>query len=190
MSSVPYKEIEIDDEAFSDAVKELIPQLEPTQRIVTCRHPFEKWHAGRPPIEAPGKPDAGIWYGFGASWIEWCLYNQFGMGGYVEELTLTPEKILRIGSLKEFDAFDARYSRPLYPLSKMMTIDWKLVEHDFHGVEINPYLYERRLTRIWYYGWDCASGVIWNKNSFLSRKLLFVFRPDQRRFDRVPSEGT
>jgi hypothetical protein len=43
-------------------------------------------------------------------------------------------------------------------------IDWSLVARQYDGLIIAPYIWPSRLNpeTIWYYGWDCASGCIWN----------------------------
>ena len=49
-------------------------------------------------------------------------------------------------------------------------INWVEVSEMYDGVEISPYQWKRRLAInfMWYYGWDCASGVIWRpKNTIV-----------------------
>jgi hypothetical protein len=44
-------------------------------------------------------------------------------------------------------------------------INWKEVQDKYDGIIITPYQWSCRLmnpTTSWYYGWDCASGCIWN----------------------------
>lgn len=41
-------------------------------------------------------------------------------------------------------------------------IDWRAVAADYDGIIIAPYQWSHRLELSWYYGWDCASGCIWN----------------------------
>ena len=45
------------------------------------------------------------------------------------------------------------------------SIDWKKVASKYDGIEINPYQFEARYQYLWYYGWDVASGCIWNLKS-------------------------
>jgi hypothetical protein len=47
-------------------------------------------------------------------------------------------------------------------------INWNWVMGIYKGIIINPYLYERRYTYLWYNGWDCASGCIWDTNCIKS----------------------
>lgn len=57
------------------------------------------------------------------------------------------------------------------------SIAWEKVEADgFYGIEINPYLWQRRLDGgMWYYGWDCASGVVWNEKAILDVRLVAYY---------------
>jgi hypothetical protein len=41
----------------------------------------------------------------------------------------------------------------------------------YDGIEINPYQFEARYQYLWYYGWDIASGCVWNLNN-VKLKLL------------------
>lgn len=40
-------------------------------------------------------------------------------------------------------------------------MDWPAVQKRYAGLVVAPYLHERRHVR-WYYGWDVASGVLWD----------------------------
>lgn len=43
-------------------------------------------------------------------------------------------------------------------------INWVRVGSKYNGIIISPYQWDLRLSTetSWYYGWDCASGCIWN----------------------------
>lgn len=43
----------------------------------------------------------------------------------------------------------------------MKVIRWPLVASLYDGILIPRYLWSIRF-RNWYYGWDCASGCVWN----------------------------
>lgn len=123
--------------------------------------------AGRPAM----KPK-GLWYEVDGDWQRWC--NDEGMDwryGFLFRLALDGERMLQIRTLKQLDAFDARYhelehiSHPGYglePYDDCRGIRWDQVAEEWDGIEIAPYQWGRRLGgHIWYYSWDCASGVIW-----------------------------
>lgn len=61
----------------------------------------------------------------------------------------------------DFKKYTQDFSRPDY----IYIIDWNKVMEDYDGIIIAPYQWSCRLmnpTTSWYYGWDCASGCIWN----------------------------
>jgi hypothetical protein len=41
-------------------------------------------------------------------------------------------------------------------------IDWNKVSKSYKGIQINYYSNKHRLDMLWYYGWDCESGCIWD----------------------------
>ena len=48
---------------------------------------------------------------------------------------------------------------------------WYCHGDKYDGIEINPYQFEARYQYTWYYGWDIASGCIWNLSG-VKLKLL------------------
>ena len=118
--------------------------------------------------EMNGKPK-GFWYDVDLDWIRWLVgegyENDLGwMRPYLYEVFVDDSRILQIGDVKGLDDFHGKYAKPIMPeLETMARIDWPMVAERWSGVETAPYLWERRLTPgyLWYYGWDCASGVIW-----------------------------
>ena len=87
-------------------------------------------------------------------------------------------KILRITNAKQLDDFTRKYPGE----DEYLTVDksgvmgqearwqpgqminWQKVAKDYDGIIIAPYIWSRRLSdhTMWYYGWDVASGCIWN----------------------------
>ena len=115
----------------------------------TYRHP-----------EAHSKP-SGLWVSVEGEycWRTWCEGERWNLQGlkYVSEVTLAPEaNIVQLDSLQKLDEFHARYSND----GGYIRCDRVQAAHG--GVLISPYRWERRLNFLWYYGWDCASGVIWD----------------------------
>jgi hypothetical protein len=121
-----------------------------------------------------GKPN-GLWVSVKGEddWPSWCEAEDFGRGPVCHRIALRPDaNILRVRGVRQIDAFDRRYAidAKLYPDSRFSKhlIDWNAVARDFDGILIAPYVWERRLDRKvsdWYYGWDCASGVIWKSRA-------------------------
>lgn len=98
-------------------------------------------------------------------WKNWCESEGFRP----ERLELAIEvklkensRILHIKSVSEIDDFHNTYSTGE---GFNIGIDWVKVAKQYQGIVISPYQYRRRLdgdVRRWYYGWDCASGCIWD----------------------------
>ena len=49
-------------------------------------------------------------------------------------------------------------------------LNWSAVAEQYQGILITPYQWTRRLSMHcgWYYGWDCASGCIWDASAVAS----------------------
>jgi hypothetical protein len=88
---------------------------------------------------------------------------------HVFELDVNPSDIMVIQTLEDFNRFEDKYIYHYdadikgYPYL-IESVDWKEVAKNHAGLEINPYFWEKRLNSKtnWYYGWDMASGVIWD----------------------------
>lgn len=109
----------------------------------------------------------GLWYSFGMEWLEWC--NREGMQDWVAnknwfKVELDCKYILQITNAVDLMRFARKYSMKHNDLNY---IDWTKVANDYSGIEIAPYQYQLRLDPkyIWYYGWDVASGCIWDSKA-------------------------
>lgn len=121
----------------------------------------------------------GLWYSCGTAWKDWGDAEDFGIPtDYVYELEVDASKILFISSVKEIDSFTKKYLVPsefcfgeefLY---KSGNINWPEVASLVSGIEISPYVWKRRMEYMWYYGWDVASGCIWNPDAIQKFSLL------------------
>jgi hypothetical protein len=150
-------------------------------------------------LHAVGKPN-GLWYSCGSSWIEWCGAEEFQINPYVHEIRLDMSRIRVITSVPEFDEFSSQFGMGYWEYHKKLFgseynkylpdaikqiediygfagkpdyIDWWQVTDLYAGIEICPYLWERRLEGgLWYYGWDCASGCVWDASAVADVKLI------------------
>ena len=61
-------------------------------------------------------------------------------------------------------------------------IDFPKLSKQYSALEITPYLYGKRLEAIWYYGWDCASGCVWNKKGLKELRLFAQYDPEQKQY--------
>jgi hypothetical protein len=137
------------------------------------------------------KPN-GLWYGIGPSWIEWCLSETEWVHPFVHEVIVNENRILKIDNIEDFEKFESEYQTPNaflegFPIPRSSRLSFyinypKLAEK-YDGIEISPYLHEKRLDSVWYYGWDCASGCIWNTNAIKELKLFAAY--DEKRDEFV-----
>mgnify|MGYP001563943256 FL=1 len=127
-----------------------------------------------------GKPK-GFWYDVDLDWLRWLegedyLDNPQWMRPYLYEVFIDETPCLMIRDAMQLDAFHERHSVPLIPgiTSHAKNIDWPRVAEKYSGVEIAPYLWQRRLEPgfLWYYSWDCASGIVWRADALKEIRLL------------------
>lgn len=126
-----------------------------------------------PEIMSYRKPN-GFWVSVKGEddWPNWCRSEEFGLDKLVvcHRVELAPSaNILHLPSVAAIDDFTAEYLRP-GPVPYLDGIAWPLVARAYDGIIIAPYQWERRLglSTNWYYGWDCASGCIWNADAVAS----------------------
>lgn len=113
----------------------------------------------------------GLWVSVDGEddWASWCRSESFGIGELRYRIHVAPEpRLLILPTPFDLDLFTERYGREYRRTSYSDTyIDWPAVAADYSGIIIAPYHWSRRMadhTR-WYYGWDCASGCIWNADA-------------------------
>lgn len=110
-----------------------------------------------------GKP-RGFWYEVNGDWRRWARGESFDTGEFLHDVKLGGEKMLEIRTVEALDAFHSHYRSDVgYATLRDHALNWQRVAALYDGIEIAPYLWERRLGGgvDWYYTWDCASGVIW-----------------------------
>lgn len=122
----------------------------------------------RGPSRHSFKP-VGLWVSVqGADdWEAWCRAEDFDIEKltYVTEIVPGPSaNILRIDNPDDLRRLTVKYPQADPPrLAGFGPVpDWERIAADFDGIVIAPYQWRERLNLHWYYGWDCASGCIWN----------------------------
>jgi hypothetical protein len=118
----------------------------------------------------------GFWYGFGSEWIDWTRSQKPEWEGkYIYSVDIGNTNVLQINTHMELMQFTREYQANSnefgYVREEGAKIDWKKVAGKYGGIEINPYQSEARYQYMWYYGWDIASGCVWNL-SRIKLKLL------------------
>lgn len=124
------------------------------------------------------------------TWKTWCEDEKFHLEclSHRHKITLSPgAKILWLKTTDEivdfslkykgndpehFEKFRNPYVKQLQEeinkslgrrtLPYIYLINWQEVKAEFDGIIIAPYNWELRMDLSWYYGWDCASGCLWD----------------------------
>lgn len=112
------------------------------------------------------KPN-GFWLSVDKDWRRWLEAEQWGHEHWVHptELALTDgHNVLIIDTMEKLDEFHDRFNVPdkIAIMQRFHMINWGRVAELFDGILITPYQWEARYKYHWYYGWDCASGCIWD----------------------------
>ena len=146
-------------------LKQLVAELKYPEhmRIHMSKTPFElekRMFTQR----ATMKPK-GFWYGFGNEWIDWVRSEMPDWEGkYIYEVDIGNTNVLKIDTHFDLMKFHRKYAERKQ-IARDDLLDWSEVAKEYDGIEINPYQYEARYQYMWYYGWDVASGCIWNLNN-------------------------
>jgi hypothetical protein len=140
------------------------------------------------------KPN-GLWFDVNGSWKRWCEAAQFRLENLRCRHTVTvldTSQVLFLRTAKEIDLFTREYghnlsghiqplqnSEDLHAFEHQFGSDlfgdilkgfsnyimWEEVAVKYSGIIIHPYSRARSQTYLWYYGWNCAGGCIWDANA-------------------------
>lgn len=167
--------------ARSSRLKTLLPRLVKGRFFITDE-PFESFRNVTQP--AFGDKPEGLWYSCGDHWFRFLLTEaeSLPLKRYVYKLQINTEFVLRVKGAKAIDEFTQAH-RVKFPLPNEVMwsvmslrgwINWEQVARAHAGVEIAPYCWSRRLSphTQWYYGWDVASGCLWDEKAFKKVTLL------------------
>jgi hypothetical protein len=130
---------------------------------VTPLREFKKLHNYKPhgfwvSVDEPDE-DGQAW-----GWKQWCEAEQYEIQDlrYRHRVIVRDtERLLWIVGEAALLEFDREYGLD-QPYPRWRQILWGQVAEDYAGIVIAPYVWEQRLEMMWYYGWDCASGCIWD----------------------------
>jgi hypothetical protein len=115
------------------------------------------------------KPE-GFWFSVGDGddgWRAWSEKNGFRVDHfeYVSTIKFKEEaKLLILSGKEEIKKFNEDYGFE-FLLGHGLDywyIDWSMVAKKYDAIIIAPYCWEMRFGSIWYHGWDCSSGCVWN----------------------------
>jgi len=155
--------------------------MEPLEEAFTCtqEHPDDVSY-----YSAFIKPQ-GLWVSIdrdGQGWARWCREANFRVGELVYRNVITlrdPRALLWLRTPRALDALTEDYgidgnifnSMPLgHYRNWTRAINWYAVARKYPGVIITPYMWQCRMSLSWYYGWDCASGCIWDASQIIAIK--------------------
>lgn len=133
------------------------------------------------------KPN-GFWYEVDGDWQRWVTDEGFFDLAKVTvyDVNLKGVNLLRLNTAEKLFDFNAEYGMPAlehnpeYPM--FHNIDWPRVAERYDGIEIAPYQWRYRMDMMWYYSWDCASGVIWEpRDTTVTRAKVTEKTPTPRR---------
>ncbi len=132
---------------------------------------------GQPDIRNAFQKPYGFWISVeGADdWKSWCESEGFGGDRLVMETEIElaeDASILWLRSREELIAFTKTYGVDIGMFYSCQAIDWHRVASEYQGIVIAPYQWSSRLDTFtsWYYGWDCASGCIWDVDAIRVRR--------------------
>lgn len=122
----------------------------------------------------------GLWYSCNDEWKNWVMYEMpqwWESYNFKYNIQIDMSRMLIIRTEEELLAFEQEYistGSPFGPGFKV--IDWSKVANNYTGIEICPYQQGARYSSDWYYGWDIASGCIWDPSAFVSVEEVYPFR--------------
>jgi hypothetical protein len=121
-------------------------------------------------VSAFEKPK-GLWVSIDGEddWPAWCKAERFAIERlkYRHVVTLhNPDSMLWLVSHGDLDDFQREFG--IRARWGEHAIQWPKVAAKYPGIMIAPYQWSARMEMNWYYGWDCASGCIWNANAIAS----------------------
>lgn len=127
--------------------------------------------------DSRGDKPRGLWVSVLGEddWYSWCRDEDFCVDSLDNEyeVTLTSDaSILLLTTADAVRRFTSEYSyMPEWMRDEggsdrygSWFIDWERVAQLYAGIVIAPYQWDLRYDNAmsWYYGWDCASGCIWD----------------------------
>lgn len=122
----------------------------------------------------------GLWVSDDATkynWRWWCEGERFGLERleYAFHVKLKPKhRILVLKSAAAILRFHREFMTQPVPGSSLEFIRWPAVARRWQGIIITPYQWDMRfdMRAFWYYGWDCASGCIWDTDCIAEARPL------------------
>lgn len=148
---------------------------EPLGKIRSTKQNAPDWSGAKP---------SGLWVSVQGDddWKSWCESESYALENlaFPHVVHLRDDaRILRLEDHWSIDDLTRRYGidRHGHRLYKTMCIDWPRISQEYQGIIIAPYQWSQRMNANWYYGWDCASGCIWDAWAIASVTLMGACAP-------------
>lgn len=142
---------------------DVVREKHPDAKVVNTKRP---WKTPPTAAQLPGPKPQGQWFGTGPSWLEFIdEENPQWAGPYTYVITLDTQSVLEISTPAQLLDFTRKYG-----VERGFEIDWSVVAQSYKGIDISPYISSMRLNpqTAWYYGWDVASGCVWDPSAITS----------------------
>jgi hypothetical protein len=106
-----------------------------------------------------GAKPKGLWYSLGSGWLDWNMteYGKHHSFKSAYKLSIDMNDVLRIDTPEKLMEFDKTFAQG-------STVNWQEVAKNYKGIDIIPYQSSLRMELGWYYGWDIASGCVWDSS--------------------------
>lgn len=142
-------------------------KINDNDRILMLKDSLDKKKWSYPYLQKKSIKPKGIWYGIGLEWIRWCKSEMpHWLTPYIYKIDIDTSRLKKISTAEEIFSV---------PTIDDIFVEWSQFT-EYAGIEINPYIWECRLhiRTSWYYGWDCASGCIWNPDIILATREILL----------------
>lgn len=120
---------------------------------------------------------SGLWLSdesWDCCWSNWCEGESFNIEKLAHKSTfrVDTDGVLVLKTPRDVILFTRAYALA-NPTRVYMNMDWPRLTKEHKGLIITPYQWSLRLKQgvEWYYGWDCASGCIWDLSCLKEVKL-------------------
>ncbi len=117
--------------------------------------------------DEPGRKPKGLWVSVDGpnDWYGWCVDNEFRQVDQQHRFRIelaADARILLLDTDESLPGFTSQYRHHL-SVGRSSYINWASVASQYQGIVIAPFHRWQHLYGVdWYYGWDCASGCIWD----------------------------
>lgn len=114
---------------------------------------------------------SGFWFSVegiegDTNWYDWCTGEDFALNRlkYRTEIKINSDRVLVLTDAESILHFNTHFGERIVQSTKLTEVDWKPLVFLYDGIIIAPYQWGLRFHPevFWYYGWDCASGCVWN----------------------------